>query len=307
MTDSVNAPRPEQYSSADGVPALDCAELNRRIVDGSAVVCTLAELCQPSRDSNATVMADLVTVAFPTDISGSAAMMVVPVASRGVFTRAEEIFVNHVRGHPGPAPNERLGVVDTLIFADEPASTTDSGYDGSALFLDLIRGKRVEVECHSVEETIHRNEFALADLEFARFYVYNARLPVGADEIKIVRRSLVPGTRIALNGSQGVVVGIGTRSRPGALSLSLAADMHEMDAALMVNAAGRPYHIVALALNVRDESELAALREWGRSHAAEAFFGAAATKASVALKQMIEENRFHLSEIGSFHGRAMEG
>lgn len=299
--------RPAPSSPTAGAPLAGIAGINRRIADGCATALTIAEICQASQGVTDPLKVDLITLAFPTAISGSAAMMVVPVAARGVFTRAEKIFVNHVRGHPGPAPNERLGVVDTLIFADESGAATEPRYDGSALFLDLIGGRRVQVECHSVEETVHRNVFDLAGLEFARFYVYNARLPEGSDELAIVRRSLVPGTRIVLNGSQGIVVGSGTRNRPGVMCLSLAADMHDMDATLMENPTGRPRHMVACALPVRDESDLGALREWGLSRAAEPLFCTAASKAAAELKQMIQENRFHLSETGPLDGKAMEG
>lgn len=288
-----------------GAPAASNAEVNRRIADGTATVVTLEELCRSAQDVAGSV--DLVTLAFPTSISGSAAMLVVPVAGRGVFTRAEEIFVNRVRGHPGPAPNERLGVVDTLIFADEPESGSDTGYDGSTLFLDLIGGKRIEVECHSVEETVHRNEFDLAGLEFARFYVYNARLPEGADTLAILGRSLVPGARIALNGTQGIVVGSGTRDRPGAMCLALAADIHGMDATLMENPGGRPRHMVACALPVGEASDLGPLVEWGRSSAAEPLHGAPASKAAAQLKQMIRQNRFHVSETGPTGAKAVKG
>lgn len=287
-----------------GAPAAVSAAINRRIADGSVSVRTIEELCRSPHDVAAPGAVDLVTLAFPTGISGSAAMLVVPVAGRGVFTRAEEIFVNGVRGHPGPAPNERLGVVDTLIFADEPGGNS---YDGAALFRDLIGGKRVEVECHSVEETVHHNEFDLEGLEFARFYVYNARLPDGADELAILHRSLVPGVRIALNASQGIVVGPGTRNRRGAMCLALAADIHGMDATLMEDPGGRPRHMVACALPVHHPADLVPLIEWGRSAAAAPLHGAAASKAAAQLKQMIRQDSFHLSETGPIGAMAVEG
>lgn len=282
------------------------AEFNERIAHGSASVLTLEELCQRAK-GGAMPKVDLVAFAFPAGISGSAAMMVVPVAGRGVFTRAEEIFVNRLRGHPGPAPNERLGVVDTLIFADEQSTEPDSAYDGAALFLDLIRGRPVEVECHSVEGTTHSNVFDLKAVEFARFYIYNALLPAGADGLAILRQALVPGMRIVLNGSQGIVVGPGTRDRPGAMCLSLAADMHDMDATLMAREGARARHLVACALPVRDDKTVGALVEWAGSKAGEeALFCAPALKAAAGLQQMIQKGKFLLSETGPIGATAAE-
>ena len=72
--------------------------------------------------------------------------------------------------------------VDTLIFADEQGPDAATRYDGASLFLDLIRGTPVEAECHSVEGTTHRNTFELSAVGFARFYIYNASLPAGAEK-----------------------------------------------------------------------------------------------------------------------------
>lgn len=241
---------------------------------------------------------DAVALAFTADISGSAAVLVVPVAGRGVFTRAEEIVLNGVHGHAGPAPNERLGVVDTMLFADERRSEEDD-YDGAALFLDLLHGKPVDVECHSVEKTMHRNTFTLNQAEFARFYVYNAPLPPGAGEVQAVREMIVPGTRLALNGSQGIVVGTGTRSRPGSPTLSVTADMHDMDSDLFTAASGRPQHVVALALAPRNNGSLMELARWALAHRHVSLTSDVALAGARQLKGMIEDARFEFAETGA--------
>jgi L-aspartate semialdehyde sulfurtransferase len=271
--------------------------INERIAAGTAVVMTLEELCQRPHDAGAPAKADLVAFAFPTGISGSAVMFCVPVAGRGVFTRAEAIFINRLRGHPGPAPNERLGVVDALIFADE--QSPGAPYDGAALFLDLLRGRSVEVECLSVEGTTHRNSFVLRDVEFARFYVYDAPLPAGAAKLGILRDTLVPGARAVLNGSQGIVVGPGTRNRLDATTLSITADMHDMDARLMAPGGGRPCHVVAFALPVRDAATVAGLVAWASSAAGEALLCQPALDAAAGLQRMIREGRYLLAETGA--------
>jgi uncharacterized protein (DUF39 family) len=274
------------------------SEINERIAAGSAVVLTLEELCRRAQSGALPGKIDLVAFAFPAGLSGSAAMLCVPVAGRGVFTRAEAIFVNRLRGHPGPAPNERLGVVDTLIFADEPSTDAAARYDGASLFLDLIRGRPVEAECRSVEGTTHRNTFDLSAVGFARFYIYNASLPPRAQKLTFLRQMLVPGTRIVLNGSQGIVVGPGTRHREEAAAVSIAADMQGMDAELMSSADGRPRHVIAFALPVRDATTIAELVEWGNSEAGEALLCEPAQKAAAGLQQLIRKGDFLLSETG---------
>lgn len=273
------------------------SEINARIVEGKAATATLEQLCQHAEHGVLPGGVDLVVLAFPTTVSGSAAMLCVPVAGRGVFTRAEEIFINRLRGHPGPAPNERLGVVDTLVFADERSADAAAAYDGAALFLDLIRGRPVEVECHSVEGTTHRNTFELKEVKFARFYVYNASLPAGAGKLALLRQALVPGARVVLNGSQGIVVGPGTRDRPEAMALSITADMDEMDPDLMSCGSARPRHVVACALPVGDAASVAALVAWARS-AGDSLLCASASKAATGLQQLIRRGEFLLSETG---------
>lgn len=284
----------------DACAAMSSAStINQRIAAGTARVLTLEELCEHARSATLPNELDLVALAFPAAISGSAAMLVVPIAGRGVFTRAERVFINRIPGHPGPAPNERLGVVDALIFADERSLDVGSRYDGASLFLDLLQGRLVEAECHSVEGTSHHNAFDLKAVEFARFYIYNAALPAGAATLKGLRNALIPGTRIVLNGSQGIVVGPGTRDRRDTMTLSITADMHEMDASLMAQDGGRPRHVVACALAARDGVAIAELVEWAGSSARESLFCPAASSAASGLQRLIREGRFALSETGA--------
>ncbi len=280
------------------------ARINALISSGTVEALTLEQVCARARGGLRSGV-DLLTLAFPVPISGSAAVFVFPIAGRGVFTRAEHICINGIPGHPGPAPNERLGVVDTLIFADE-RRPGDGSYDGASLFLELLQGGVVQAVCHSVEGTIHRNAFALKAVEFARFYVYNASLPAGAANIGYLREALVPGARILLNGSQGIVVGPGTRDRPDAMALSIAADMQDMDANLMSSEGARPRHLVACALPLCDAGTIAQLVEWAESAAGEALFCPAALRAASGLQQLIQKRLFQLSETGPVAAKPAE-
>lgn len=220
--------------------------INNKILNGQAVVLTGEEFIDEIRKGRTinSLDIDVITIACQATISGTAAMLSVPVAERGVFTRAKKIWLNGILGFPGPAPNERLGLVDTLIFADQPGSDPQVYYDGARLLLDIINRKEIQVECLSVEGDTYRNSFTLDDLEFARIYIYNFFLePFGAEKpshspgqyLRMVR----VGSKIILNKASGIVIGCGTHSTPERKALSLAADMFEMDPKLMAGLGNR--------------------------------------------------------------------
>ena len=152
------------------------SHINNKIKNGKATVLTDQELLKEVREGRSPKLPDIdiVTTSCQFPSSGMAAMLCVPVTGRGVFTRAQKIWLNGILGFPGPAPNERLGVVDTLIFADQPAGDPQADYNGAQLLLDIIDRKKIRVECISVEGGTYENSFTLDQVEFARMYVYNS-------------------------------------------------------------------------------------------------------------------------------------
>lgn len=228
-------------------------KINEKIEAGSASLLTESELHKLLREGRApeSIDVDIVTAAFSSSIRGSSAMLVAPVTGRGVFTRARKIWLNGVPGYPGPAPNERLGIVDTLIFADQAAGEETGGIPGGArLLIDIIEKRVIQVECLSEEGDTYRSSFTLEGLEFARMTTFNTFLPARLN-IGAVSRLVRVGSRILLNRSPGIVVGAGTMSRPGMHSLSVSADMFDMDPACI----GRDGEItisIALAAPITD-------------------------------------------------------
>jgi len=210
--------------------------INNKIKNGGAVVLTDGEFLKEiqKRSSLKFPDVDVVTTSCQATTSGTAAMLCVPVTGRGVFTRAKKIWLNGVLGYPGPAPNERLGLVDTLIFADQMANDKQGNYNGARLIWDIIRRKEVQVECLSVEGNTYETSFTLDQVEFARMYVYNCFFSKLCAENKTSSRTshlktIRAGSKILLNRASGIVIGCGTHSAPQSRSLSLAADMFEMD------------------------------------------------------------------------------
>jgi uncharacterized protein (DUF39 family) len=261
----------------------DIALINARIEAGQAKVVTAAELGRTTSQD-----VDVVTLAYQTPISGSSAMLVVPVAERGVFTRAERIWLNGIQGFPGPAPNERLGLVDTLVFADQKSKDPEASFSGSDLLLELIEKKKIEVECLSVEGDTYQSEFTIEQVQFARMYVYDSPLPTSGSEAFF--GTIRAGSRVLLNKAQGTVIGCGTRSSPERPSLSLTAEMFDMDSALL-GGNGILCNSVALAVPVLDQAMLTSLFGWWRRQSS------AGRGAGVGAKSAQIELAEHLTEL----------
>lgn len=251
------------------------SSINEKIGVGKAVVLTDIELKEIILGGREPGMADVdvVTISWHASMQGTAAMLCVPVAERGVFTRAKKIWLNGVPGLPGPAPNERLGVVDTLIFAGQSVSDKQNAYNGARLFFDLLNKKEIQVECLSEEGGNFKSTFTVDKLLFARMYVYNCffnGLPkadaVGQYNPNRHFETIGPGSKVLLNKARGIVIGDGTRSSPERRSLSLAADMFDMDPDTMVSSENSSEPVIrnsiALPIPILNEGILMDLSAW---------------------------------------------
>ncbi len=211
------------------------SRINTKIKDGTAIVMTETEFREKIQKGVEFDLADIdvITTGFCAETSGTAALIGVPMAERGEFTRAKKMWLNGVPGYPGPAPNERLGLVEGLFFSGKMSSNKEN-YSGAHLIRDVIRKKEIQAECLSVEGDTYTSIFTLDQADFARMYVYNCFFKKLYSEDKASLRNshlktITAGSKILLNKTAGVVIGCGTRSNPESKSLSLAADMFDMD------------------------------------------------------------------------------
>jgi uncharacterized protein (DUF39 family) len=210
------------------------SEINERILAGKASVYTEEDLLKHLEKNDDSVLrdADVVIMSFSSSISGAAAMLLVPVAGRGSFTRAKNIRLDGVPGYPGPAPNERLGIVDSQVFADQRVDNWSNGLlPGTRLLTDVLENREIQVECLSQEEDDYRSSFVTRELEYARMVTYNTFIPhTRINETSNSHlKTICVGSKILLNGSVGIVVGAGTRNGLRKKSLSLSAELYEMD------------------------------------------------------------------------------
>ena len=202
------------------------AELNRKTQEGSLEV-VAAHACTDSSEG----VPDILVFAAAAPAFDSGCMFLVPVAGRGVFTRAADLSLNGVHGFVGPAPNERLGVIDVLFTSDMSAKGTP-GYTGLHLFTDALLDHELTVFCRSMENTEHQAVTRLSRMQFARMTIYDAAMD--SELMALAGNTFFPGARLWVNGGDAIVAGSGVRSVAEAPSLSLIADLFPMQPDLLL-------------------------------------------------------------------------
>ncbi len=237
-------------------------EINARIERGDAIVFTAAELKDLAGKGEKISVddVDVVTTGTFGVMSGTLAMLHVPVSGPGSFDRADKAWLNGVPALPGPCPNERLGAVDLMVFG---TSRADDSYGGGHLFRDLVAGSPVEVAIESggrrFTRTVTLDELGSARIITTRsaFKNYGGFLNLhpgivktifsvrglsglsgelsvsGCGDINPLQNdpallTIGVGTRILLNGGIGYILGQGTRSSRDKPNISAFADMQRM-------------------------------------------------------------------------------
>ena len=173
---------------------------------------------------------DVLVVAQNSSMADTGCMIEVELAERGLFTRGEKLTVNGISGFIGPAPNERLGIVDVMIAADM-VSETDSSYTGADLFFDLMEDREIALHCISSEDTHFEAMTHLGIIPFARFMIFN--LFVEPQLATLAKDSLALGSSMIINGGRGPLLGSGSLHSTARPSLSCAVDCFAMDKGLM--------------------------------------------------------------------------
>ncbi len=238
------------------------SQIDEKIKSGTARVLTADEFKSLVREDKIPSVdeVDVVTCGTCGVMSGTFAVMTVPIAKPGAFRRCEGLTLNGVPCFCGPCPNEGLGTCDAMVFATSAASKT---YGGGHLLRDIAGGDQIEViawsEGKTYENEIYGDELGSARIITTRsafknysgfvnasknpFETIFSVLPLAANaseaavsgcgEINPLQndpdlRYLRPGAKILLNGAQGRIIGTGTRSTDKKPNLSLHADMSGM-------------------------------------------------------------------------------
>ncbi len=272
-------------------------EIQEKIWKGEAVVYTAAEFKGLVREGQTLSAADVDVVTTGTCgvVSGTAAILSVPVAPPGSFERAEKVWLNGVPCFPGPCPNERLGLVDLIVSGTAHAGMD---YGGGHLLRDIIAGNPVEVVVEARDQTFEAT-VTLGDLPFARMFttrsafknytafvnrrsttvatIFSVRGLAGpCREVSVsgcgeinplqndpARLSILTGSPILLNGAAGIVVGEGTRSSPERPNLSVSADIAGMQPQYLggfrTSASPECFISIAAPIPVLDDRQIAML------------------------------------------------
>lgn len=251
------------------------SEINDKLQRGAAVVMTAMEFKKEVRNGYQFNVSDVdvVTTATRGLMSGTSALLTIPVANRGAFRQALKIRLNGVPCQPGPTPDTGSGIVDAVIYGTTESADFEGRYGGGHLLRDLVERKKIQVEVITDEGKRITSSFTLDDLKFARIYsfrnafqnyysfaniknlpsyrenmrsIFSCRpLPVlkglscaGSGEMNPLEndpdsRVIRAGMNILINKAPGVVIGYGTRSSPQMRNLSVAADMFSMDPEFM--------------------------------------------------------------------------
>ncbi|MDF0590522.1 methanogenesis marker 16 metalloprotein [Candidatus Methanocrinis natronophilus] len=242
------------------------SEIQAKVDRGEAVVLTAKEVGEILDGEVVLTLedVDVVTCATRAVMSGTYAVFSFPVAPPGTFRRATGVWLNGVPAVVGPCPNERLGVLDLIVFGTA-ASREESRDGGGHLFRDLVEGEEVRVEVETEGGGDLDLDLSLADMPTARlfgtrhsFKNYSAFVNPSEERVATIFHAttfdpcwrgasvsgcgrLNPlendplldtigvGTRVLINGAEGFVLGRGTRSSPDRPNLSGYADMHGMD------------------------------------------------------------------------------
>ena len=241
-------------------------EINQKIRNGEATVLTAEEVSNLVREGKEPDFkdVDVVTTGTCGVMSGTAAILHVKVGEPGSFKKASEILLNGVPGFPGPCPNEWLGSVDLIVYGTAH-SVYDKNYGGGFLFKDIVQGREIEIELKSIDGKVIKSTTSLDEMGTARmigtrlafknytafvnpskepvnsiFHALNMEGPFkglsfsGCGELNPLQndpdmRVLKKGVRVLLSGSEGIVLGQGTRSSPEKPNLMISADMCHMD------------------------------------------------------------------------------
>ncbi|HTX61942.1 MAG TPA: methanogenesis marker 16 metalloprotein [Methanobacterium sp.] len=272
-------------------------EINQKIGKGEATVLTAEEISDLIRDGEEPKFddVDVVTTGTCGVMSGTAAIFHIKVGDPGSFKKAGKITLNGVPGFPGPCPNEWLGSVDLIVYGTAH-SLHDPDYGGGFLFKDIVRGEEIEVEMESISGKTMKSTISIDEISTARmlgtrlafknytafvnpsnesvasiFNAVNMEGPFqglsfsGCGELNPLQndphmRTIKTGAKVLLAGSDGIVLGQGTRSTDVKPNLMISADMHQMDPDLLggfKTAAGpEVFNTVAAAIPILDEDIL---------------------------------------------------
>ncbi len=251
------------------------SEINEKLKKGQAVVMTAMDFKKEVRSGYRFKVSDVdvVTTGTRGTMSGTSAMLVMPLDINGHNQSIKDLRLNGVPCFPYANPENAPGLVDVVIYGTAESHDFNGRYGGGHVLRDVVEGKQIEVECVTGDGKSTLSTVTLDQLKFARLYNFRndfqnytmftnvknspaymqnpgsifACRPIpllrgvtfsGSGELNPLendrtRTVLRSGTRILLNGAPGVIISHGTRSNKVKPSLFVAGDLFRMDPQFM--------------------------------------------------------------------------
>lgn len=241
-------------------------EIQEKLDSNDAVVLTADELKRKLYDGEEISVDDVDVVTCGTSgvMSGTTALFHIPISQPGLFNKAKEVFINGIPAYPGPCPNELLGSIDVFLYGTNHSKSIKD-YGGGFLIKDLLDDKEVDVKVIDIEDNEFNAKVKLDDFQTARligtrmaFKNYNSFTNPENDQQKSIFNAIAmggpytsysfsgcgeinplandpkqeiikKGTKILLNGAEGIIIDNGTRSNAEKPNLLLTADIKKMD------------------------------------------------------------------------------
>lgn len=225
-------------------------------------------------------------------MSGTAAILNFIVSEPGEFIRAREVYLNGVPAYAGPCPNEWLGSVDVILHGTSH-SIYDESYGGGFLLKEILEGKEIDVRVESADNKTIENTITIKDITRAQiigsrmaFKNYTAFTNPNKEAVSsifaatplegnlsgltfsgcgdlnplqndIPHNVIKEGSKVLLNGTQGYILGDGTRSSADKPNLMISADLTNMDpyylGGFKTGQGGEVYDTVAIPIPVLNE------------------------------------------------------
>jgi putative methanogenesis marker 16 metalloprotein len=240
-------------------------EIRSKIANGKANIFTAEEIKKSINDGEELSFedVDVVTTGTCGIMSGTAAIFHVGVTGPGEFKKAKKAYLNGVPAFPGPCPNEFLGSVDLIVYGTEH-SVKDHEYGGGFLFKDLLNGEKIDLEIESISGEKFEKSITIDDIPRAQILgvrtvfknytgfinpqsdvvdsIFNG-IPMkgsfdqftfsGCGELNPLQNNISmdqikQGTKVLVNGSEGLILGDGTRSSDAKPNIMLTANMLSM-------------------------------------------------------------------------------
>ncbi|WP_305557586.1 methanogenesis marker 16 metalloprotein [Methanobrevibacter sp. V74] len=270
------------------------SQINEKIDKGEANIYTAEEFKKLIKKGDVPCFeeVDVVTCGTCGVMSGTAAILNFIVSEPGKFIRAREVYLNGVPAYAGPCPNEWLGSIDAILHGTTH-SIDDKNYGGGFLLKELLEGKSVDARVESVDNVSVENTITIDDIvrgqligtrmAFKNYTAFTnpsneavssifAATPLegnlsgltfsGCGDLNplqndIPHNVIKEGAKVLLNGSEGYILGDGTRSSPEKPNLMLTANYKEMDpyyiGGFKTGEGGEIYNTVAIPIPVLTE------------------------------------------------------